>query len=89
MRPDSGGRLRSCLTPAARGRDGDAWATRCPKDDGWTAHEPSKAYVNNNDTFSTAAKFAADTAPEPETEAAEASISEVAAEEQANDGAIE
>lgn len=33
-----------------------------PKDDGWTAHEPSKAYVNNNDTFSTAAKFAADTA---------------------------
>ncbi len=37
-----------------------------PKDDGWTAHEPSKAYVNNNDTFSTAAKFAADSAPEPE-----------------------
>ena len=37
-----------------------------PKDDGWTAHEPSKAYVNNNDTFSTAAKFAADTTPEPE-----------------------
>ena len=34
-----------------------------PKDDGWTAHEPSKAYVNNNDTFSNAAKFAADTAP--------------------------
>lgn len=33
-----------------------------PKDDGWTAHEPSKAYQNNNDTFSTAAKFAADTA---------------------------
>ena len=31
-----------------------------PKDDGWTAHEPSKAYVNNNDTFSNAAKFAAD-----------------------------
>lgn len=35
-----------------------------PKDDGWTAHEPSKAYVNNNDTFSNAAKFAADTATE-------------------------
>ena len=34
-----------------------------PKDDGWTAHEPSKAYVNNNDTFSAAAKFAADSAP--------------------------
>ncbi|NHB84007.1 hypothetical protein G7085_03215 [Tessaracoccus sp. HDW20] len=31
-----------------------------PKDDGWTAHEPSKAYVNNNDTFSNAAKFASD-----------------------------
>lgn len=31
-----------------------------PKDDGWTAHEPSKAYVNNNDTFATAAKVAAD-----------------------------
>lgn len=29
-----------------------------PKDDGWTAHEPSKAYVNNNDTFATAAKVA-------------------------------
>lgn len=28
-----------------------------PKDDGWTAHEPSKAYVNNNDTFATAASF--------------------------------
>src|SRR5690606_34559402 len=27
-----------------------------PKDDGWTAHEPSKAYVNNNDTFATAAR---------------------------------
>ncbi len=27
-----------------------------PKDDGWTAHEPSKAYVNNNDTFANAAK---------------------------------
>lgn len=37
-----------------------------PKDDGWTAHEPSKAYVNNNDTFSNAAKFASDTAPEGE-----------------------
>lgn len=39
-----------------------------PKDDGWTAHEPSKAYVNNNDTFSNAAKFAsdADAADEPE-----------------------
>lgn len=31
-----------------------------PKDDGWTAHEPSKAYVNNNDTFATAAKVAGD-----------------------------
>uniref|UniRef100_UPI0030C69A52 sunset domain-containing protein n=1 Tax=Arachnia propionica TaxID=1750 RepID=UPI0030C69A52 len=28
-----------------------------PKDDGWTAHEPSRAYINNNDTFATAAKF--------------------------------
>ncbi|WP_461107219.1 sunset domain-containing protein [Tessaracoccus terricola] len=28
-----------------------------PKDDGWTAHEPSKAYVNNNDTFATAARL--------------------------------
>ncbi len=39
-----------------------------PKDDGWTAHEPSKAYVNNNDTFSNAAKFAADTEPAAETD---------------------
>ena len=39
-----------------------------PKDDGWTAHEPSKAYVNNNDTFSNAAKFAADAAPQAEVE---------------------
>ncbi len=37
-----------------------------PKDDGWTAHEPSKAYVNNNDTFATAAKVA-ETAPTPTT----------------------
>lgn len=55
-----------------------------PKDDGWTAHEPSKAYVNNSDTFSTAARFASDQddsantavtpedAPEPEAEEPEA-----------------
>ncbi|GAA4904037.1 hypothetical protein GCM10025789_23810 [Tessaracoccus lubricantis] len=49
-----------------------------PKDDGWTAHEPSKAYVNNNDTFSNAAKFASDTA-EPADEAAEPSEEEVQA----------
>lgn len=30
-----------------------------PKDDGWTAHEPSKAYVNNNDSFTTAARMSA------------------------------
>lgn len=35
-----------------------------PKDDGWTAHEPSKAYVNNNDTFATAAKVAGNTEAE-------------------------
>lgn len=40
-----------------------------PKDDGWTAHEPSKAYVNNNDTFSNAAKFASDTAEQAEADA--------------------
>lgn len=34
-----------------------------PKDDGWTAHEPSKAYVSNNDTFATAARFAAEAEP--------------------------
>lgn len=34
-----------------------------PKDDGWTAHEPSRAYVNNNDTFATAAKVATEEAP--------------------------
>ncbi len=33
-----------------------------PKDDGWTAHEPSKAYVNNNDTFANASKVAGDNA---------------------------
>lgn len=32
-----------------------------PKDDGWTAHEPSRAYVNNNDSFATAAKVAGET----------------------------
>lgn len=39
-----------------------------PKDDGWTAHEPSRAYINNNDTFATAAKFNEPTpaeAPQP------------------------
>ena len=40
-----------------------------PKDDGWTAHEPSKAYVNNNDTFSAAAKFAADAEATPAADA--------------------
>lgn len=40
-----------------------------PKDDGWTAHEPSRAYVNNNDTFATAAKVAEDShKPAPTTE---------------------
>ncbi|WP_319946971.1 sunset domain-containing protein [Tessaracoccus caeni] len=40
-----------------------------PKDDGWTAHEPSRAYVNNNDTFATAAKVATESASEePEQE---------------------
>ena len=41
-----------------------------PKDDGWTAHEPSKAYVNNNDTFSNAAKFASDSPSEASEESA-------------------
>lgn len=40
-----------------------------PKDDGWTAHEPSKAYVNNNDTFAKAAKVA-----EENTEAAASKV---------------
>ena len=40
-----------------------------PKDDGWTAHEPSRAYINNNDTFATAAKFNEPAAP-PTTQAA-------------------
>ena len=40
-----------------------------PKDDGWTAHEPSKAYVNNNDTFANAAKVAGDN-----TEAADSKV---------------
>ena len=31
-----------------------------PKDEGWTAHEPSKAYVNNADTFNQAASPAKD-----------------------------
>jgi len=37
-----------------------------PKDDGWTAHEPSRAYINNTDTFATAAKFNEPTAPAPQ-----------------------
>lgn len=55
-----------------------------PKDDGWTAHEPSRAYVNNNDTFATAAKVATENAPEPAAEAEdsedEEAISEMVAE---------
>lgn len=44
-----------------------------PKDDGWTAHEPSRAYVDNNDTFATAAKVATETpaSGSPEQEAAD------------------
>ncbi|WP_367113087.1 hypothetical protein [uncultured Tessaracoccus sp.] len=38
-----------------------------PKDDGWTAHEPSRAYVNNNDTFATAAKVSEPAAEKKET----------------------
>ena len=55
-----------------------------PKDDGWTAHEPSKAYVNNNDTFSNAAKFASDieTPTEAEPEADDIVVTEAEAEEQ-------
>lgn len=51
-----------------------------PKDDGWTAHEPSRAYVNNNDTFATAAKVnetpkaAADPTPEEKVEQPEAEM---------------
>ncbi len=43
-----------------------------PKDDGWTAHEPSRAYINNNDTFATAAKFNEPAAPRPSAPAAPA-----------------
>lgn len=57
-----------------------------PKDDGWTAHEPSKAYVNNNDTFSNAAKFAADTDPAAP-EAAEATEKAFVSDEEAQDQA--
>lgn len=55
-----------------------------PKDDGWTAHEPSKAYVNNNDTFSNAAKFASDidTPTEAEQEVDDLVVTEAEAEEQ-------
>lgn len=52
-----------------------------PKDDGWTAHEPSRAYVNNNDTFAAAAKVAdeaSDTDVEEDAAAAEASVAEAA-----------
>lgn len=42
-----------------------------PKDDGWTAHEPSRAYVNNNDTFATAAKFNEPTAAQEDASAAQ------------------
>lgn len=53
-----------------------------PKDDGWTAHEPSKAYVNNNDTFSNAAKFASDiSSPDEEDDATD--VVETEAEQQA------
>nr|WP_108869798.1 hypothetical protein [Tessaracoccus timonensis] len=52
-----------------------------PKDDGWTAHEPSRAYVNNNDTFATAAKVsetpksaATDPSPEDKVEQPEAQM---------------
>ena len=65
-----------------------------PKDDGWTAHEPSRAYVNNNDTFATAAKVAAESKPAEPTEAevqqdapAEAAVSTEATEADATDPA--
>ena len=52
-----------------------------PKDDGWTAHEPSRAYVNNNDTFAAAAKVsetpkpsASDPSPEDKVEQPEAEM---------------
>lgn len=46
-----------------------------PKDDGWTAHEPSKVYVNNNDTFANAARFASETvAEEPAAPSEEAEV---------------
>ncbi len=63
-----------------------------PKDDGWTAHEPSRAYVNNNDTFAAAARVATESAPttastpvtapepEPEDPEDEEAISEMLAE---------
>ncbi len=49
-----------------------------PKDDGWTAHEPSRAYVNNNDTFATAAQFTTPAAAEQEQE--QEDVQEAAAE---------
>ncbi|NLE98533.1 MAG: hypothetical protein GX596_11195 [Propionibacterium sp.] len=65
-----------------------------PKDDGWTAHEHSRAYVNNNDTFATAAKVAAESKPAEPTEAevqqdapAEAAVSTEATEADATDPA--
>lgn len=48
-----------------------------PKDDGWTAHEPSKAYVNSNDTFATAARFAAETVEEEAPPAEESAVEDV------------
>lgn len=54
-----------------------------PKDDGWTAHEPSKAYVNNNDTFATAARLreetpARSTAEDAPTDGSPTDVAEVA-----------
>lgn len=44
------------------------------KDDGWTAHEPSKAYVNSTNNFSAEEASSAEETPAPEAEAADAEV---------------
>lgn len=43
-----------------------------PKDDGWTAHEPSRAYVNNNATFTSTEEGAASEETSSETTTSDA-----------------
>lgn len=59
-----------------------------PKDDGWTAHEPSRAYVNDNDTFATAAKVSEEGVASDAAKTGEPEVKEAASEMVAEGGPV-